>query len=106
MIPNNRPYVTKYVSNIITDEDPLTSIDEVKSNSEQEILIDASGRVSLKDHQGEPVKMRIFDMVGKQISEDDFTEFSTVSLNDFGQGIYVIHLTCNNRSFSKKYSVF
>ena len=106
LIPNNRPYVTKYVSNIITDEDPLTSIDEVKSNSEQEILIDASGRVSLKDHQGEPVKMRIFDMVGKQISEDDFTEFSTVSLNDFGQGIYVIHLTCNNRSFSKKYSVF
>ena len=91
---------------IITDEDPLTSIDEVKRTGEQEILIDASGRVSLKGHQGEPVKMRIFDMVGKQISEDDFTELSTVSLNELGQGIYIIHLICNNKNFSKKYSVF
>lgn len=106
LIPNNREYVTKYVKNIITDEDPWARIDEVKGDGEQQIFIDSSGHVSLKEYRGEPVKMRIFNMVGRQVSEDTFDESSTVSLKDLDSGVYIINLICNNKSFSKKYSVF
>lgn len=106
LIPNNVPYYTKNVKNIRTEEDPLQSdVNEIKSIGEKLINIDLDGYISLKGYENEKVKLKIYSLLGKLVYEENFYNSSSISINDFNKGIYVINITCGIECFSKKHSI-
>lgn len=107
LISNNVEYVTKYVKNIITDEDPVeTGLNKIKTDGENLIRVDGNGYVSLEGCQDKLLKMNVFDTYGQLILEDSFITRSSVTLHRLKQGIYIINLVCDDEVFTKKYSVF
>lgn len=107
LIRNDMEYVTKYVKNIITDEDPTTTgLGKMKHDGDKLIHVDDNGYVGLNGCQGKRMKMNVFDIRGQLLLEDSFSECSSVSLHQLKQGVYIINLICNDEVFSKKYFVF
>lgn len=106
LISNKKEYVTKNVANIITDEDPLgidfPKVDEV---NEEAVLIDSSGRVSLKGYDGQKIEMEVYKISGELVSEESFTTSSATSVNALKPGAYILHLLCGGETFSRKYIV-
>lgn len=105
LIPNDIEYVTKYVKNIQTDEDPLeTGLSKVENRGEEWIGIDTFGYVFLRGNEGKQIEMRVFDISGKRVAEESFSTCSSVSLHHLERGIYVINLICDHQLYAKKYS--
>lgn len=105
LIPNNREYVTRNVSNIITDEDPL-GLDIVrKDNTDEYVVVDEYGKVSLKGNNNRPVNLYVFNAIGELVSEEEFVHTSSTSLDLFKPGIYIINLLSGYNSYSRKYVV-
>ena len=88
------------------DEDPLgidfPKVDEV---NEEAVLIDSSGRVSLKGYDGQKIEMEVYKISGELVSEESFTTSSATSVNALKPGAYILHLLCGGETFSRKYIV-
>lgn len=106
LISNKKEYVTKNVANIITDEDPLgIDFPKVDEENEEAVLIDSSGRVSLKGYEGQKIRMEVYKISGELVSEESFTTSSATSVNALKPGAYILHLLCGGETFSRKYIV-